>query len=186
MTSSVQYMTNQSEIRPFRIEIPQADLADLRARLASTRWPSRPRIDDWSRGAPLDYLRQLAEYCASGFDWPAQEAALNEIPQSTAEIAAQTIHFFHVRSPEPDALPLILTHGWPSSPVEFTRLIGPLTDPRAHGGDPADAFHVVVPSLPGYGFSNPIREAGVNPLRPPPERAQLVSRPCRPREAAPG
>ena len=162
MTSSVQYMTNQSEIRPFRIEIPQADLADLRARLASTRWPSRPRIDDWSRGVPLDYLRQLAEYWATGFDWPAQEAALNEIPQFTTEIGAQTIHFFHVRSPEPDALPLILTHGWPSSPVEFTRLIGPLTDPRAHGGDPADAFHVVVPSLPGYGFSNPIGEAGFN------------------------
>jgi pimeloyl-ACP methyl ester carboxylesterase len=155
-------MTNQSEIRPFRIEVPQADLADLRSRLANTRWPARRRVDDWSRGVPLDYLRELAGYWATGFDWREQEAALNEIPQFTTEIDGQTIHFFHLRSPEPGALPLILTHGWPSSPVEFAQLIGPLTDPRAHGGDPADAFHVVVPSLPGYGFSNPIGEAGFN------------------------
>src|SRR5258708_8434228 len=101
MTSSVQYMTNQSEIRPFRIEIPQADLADLRARLASTRWPSRPRIDDWSRGVPLAYLRQLAEYWATGFAWPAQEAALNEIPQFTPHIPAQPIPF----SPPPTPVP---------------------------------------------------------------------------------
>jgi pimeloyl-ACP methyl ester carboxylesterase len=155
-------MTNQSEIRPFRIEIPQADLDDLRSRLANTRWPARPRVDDWSRGVPVDYLKELAGYWAAGFDWRAQEAALNEIPQFTTVIDGQTIHFFHAKSPEPGALPLILTHGWPSSPVEFTKLIGPLTDPRAHGGDPADAFHVVVPSLPGYGFSNPIGEAGFN------------------------
>jgi pimeloyl-ACP methyl ester carboxylesterase len=168
-------MTNQDEIRPFRIEIPQADLEDLRSRLARTRWPARPRVDwhsvdwhsvdwhsvdDWSRGVPVDYLKQLARYWATDFDWRAQEAALNEIPQFTTVIDGQVIHFFHQRSPEPDALPLILTHGWPSSPVEFSKLIGPLTDPRAHGGDPADAFHVVVPSLPGYGFSNPIGAAG--------------------------
>ena len=155
-------MTKTDEIRPFRIEIPQADLEDLRSRLARTRWPARPRVDDWSRGVPVGYLRQLATYWATGFDWRAQEAALNEIPQFTTEVDEQTIHFFHIRSPEPDALPLILTHGWPSSPVEFTRLIGPLTDPRRHGGDPADAFHVVLPSLPGYGFSNPIGPAGFN------------------------
>jgi pimeloyl-ACP methyl ester carboxylesterase len=156
-------MTNHDEIRPFRIEIPQADLDDLRTRLARTRWPGPgipARADDWSRGVPLDYLRDLAGYWADGFDWRAQEAALNEIPQFTTTIDGQAIHFFHQRSPEPDALPLILTHGWPSSPVEFSKLIGPLTDPRAHGGDPADAFHVVVPSLPGYGFSNPIGPAG--------------------------
>ena len=135
-------MTNTAEIRPFRIEIPQADLEDLRSRLARTRWPVRPRVDDWSRGVPV-LLRQLATYWVTGFDWRAQEAALNEIPQFTTVIDGQTIHFFHIRSPEPGALPLILTHGWPSSPVEFTRLIGPLTDPRDHGGDPADAFHVV-------------------------------------------
>jgi pimeloyl-ACP methyl ester carboxylesterase len=154
-------MTTQSEILPFRIDIPQADLDDLRYRLTHTRWPARPPVGDWSRGVPLDYLKRLAEHWA-GFDWRAREAALNEIPQFTTEIEGQAIHFFHVRSAEPDALPLVLTHGWPSSPVEFTRLIGPLTDPRAHGGDPADAFHVVLPSLPGYGFSNPIGPAGFN------------------------
>ncbi len=110
----------------------------------------------------MEYLKALADYWANGFDWRAQEAALNEIPQFLTDIDGQRVHFFHVRSPEPDALPLILTHGWPSSPVEFVKLIGPLTDPRAHGGDPADAFHVVMPSLPGYGFSNPIGEAGFN------------------------
>jgi pimeloyl-ACP methyl ester carboxylesterase len=153
-------MTNQSEIRPFRIDVPPADLDDLRSRLARTRWPARPRVDDWSRGVPVGYLQDLAGYWATGFDWRAQEAALNQIPQFMTEIDGQRIHFLHAASPEPGALPLILTHGWPSSPVEFTRLIGPLTDPRAHGGDPADAFHVVVPSLPGYGFSNPIGPAG--------------------------
>jgi pimeloyl-ACP methyl ester carboxylesterase len=155
-------MTNH-EIRPFRIEIPQADLEDLRSRLARTRWPDpapRQAADDWSRGVPLGYLTRLAGYWAGDYDWRAQEAALNQIPQFSTVIDEQPIHFFHIRSPEPGALPLILTHGWPSSPAEFTRLIGPLTDPRGHGGDPADAFHVVLPSLPGYGFSNPIGPAG--------------------------
>jgi pimeloyl-ACP methyl ester carboxylesterase len=175
-------MTNQDdEIRPFRIEIPQADLEDLRSRLARTRWPAQPKVgwhgvDDWSRGVPLDYLKQLAGYWATDFDWRAQEAALNEIPQFTTVIDGQVIHFFHQRSPEPDALPLILTHGWPSSPVEFSKLIGPLTDPRAHGGDPADAFHVVVPSLPGYGFSNPIGAAGFSLFGIARSWAELMSR----------
>jgi epoxide hydrolase len=150
-------MTNA---RPFRIEIPQADLIDLRARLVSTRWPGGSPTGDWSRGVPLDYLKQLVRYWATEFDWRAQEAALNELPQFMAEIDGQAIHYFHVRSPEPDALPLVLTHGWPSSPVEFTKLIGPLTDPRSHGGNAADAFHVVMPSLPGYGFSTPLSDAG--------------------------
>jgi pimeloyl-ACP methyl ester carboxylesterase len=169
-------MTNPSQIRPFRIEIPQADLDDLRARLASTRWPATPRVDDWSRGVPAGYLKGLAEYWATGFDWRAHEAALNEIPQFSTEIDGQTTHFFHVRSPEPDALPLILTHGWPSSPVEFLKLIGPLTDPRGHGADPADAFDVVLPSLPGYGFSNPIGAAGFNLFGVAQYWAQLMSR----------
>jgi pimeloyl-ACP methyl ester carboxylesterase len=162
--------------RPFRIEVPQADLEDLRSRLAGTRWPARPRVDDWSRGVPVGYLKDLVEYWATGFDWRAQEAALNKIPQFTTEIDGQTIHFLHKRSPEPDALPLILTHGWPSSPVEFTELIGPLTDPRAHGADPADAFHVVVPSLPGYGFSNPMGAAGFNLFGVTQSWAKLMSR----------
>jgi pimeloyl-ACP methyl ester carboxylesterase len=109
---------------------------------------------------PLDYLKNLAEYWRSGYDWRAQEAKLNALPQFITEIDGQKIHFLHVRSPEPDALPLIITHGWPSSPVEFLKVIGPLTDPRAHGGDPADAFDLVIPSLPGYGFSTPVREMG--------------------------
>jgi pimeloyl-ACP methyl ester carboxylesterase len=150
------------DIHPFQIAIPQADLDDLRTRLRNTRWPAGPRVDDWGRGVPVDYLRQLADHWATGFDWRAQEAALNEVPQVLTEIDGQTVHFLHARSPEPDALPLVLTHGWPSSPVEFSRLVGPLTDPRAHGGDPRDACHVVVPSLPGYGFSNPLGEAGFN------------------------
>jgi pimeloyl-ACP methyl ester carboxylesterase len=155
-------MTNSSEIEAFRIEIPQGEVDDLRARLRNTRWPVTPRVDDWSRGVPVSYLKELAEYWADGYDWRAQEAALNEIPQFITEINGQRIHFFHQRSPEPDAKALILTHGWPGSPIEFQRLIGPLSDPRAYGGDPADAFHVVVPSLPGYGFSNPMGEAGFN------------------------
>jgi epoxide hydrolase len=153
-------MSNDSNIRPFRIDIPQPEVEDLRDRLAGTRWPQQPSGVGWSRGVPLDYLKGLAGYWADGFDWRRQEARLNELPQFVTEIDGQPIHFLHLRSPEPDALPLILTHGWPSSPVEFLQVIGPLTDPRAHGGDPADAFHVVAPSLPGYGFSTPLLETG--------------------------
>ncbi|GAA4303039.1 pimeloyl-ACP methyl ester carboxylesterase [Actinomadura luteofluorescens] len=153
-------MTN--EIRPFRIDVPAAEIECLRARVSATRWPATAGPDDWSRGVPAGYLRELAAYWADGFDWRAEEAALNEIPHFRTEIDGQTVHFFHARSPEPEALPIVLTHGWPSSPVEFMKVVGPLTDPRAHGGDPADAFHVVLPSLPGYGFSNPIGEAGFN------------------------
>ncbi|MGI5168142.1 epoxide hydrolase family protein [Spirillospora sp. CA-253888] len=150
---------DSDRIRPFRIAVAQADLDDLRDRLARARWPSRDH-DDWDRGVPLGYLKGLAAHWADGYDWRAQEAELNRVPQFTTEIDGQDIHFLHVRSPEPDALPLILTHGWPSSPFEFLDLIGPLTDPRAHGGDPADAFHVVAPSLPGYAFSTPVTGDG--------------------------
>src|SRR5919109_1366482 len=153
-------MSNDSNIRPFRIDVPQPEVEDLRDRLARTRWPKQPPGIGWSRGVPVDYLKDLAGYWADGFDWRGQQARLNELPQFVTEIDGQPIHFLHVRSSEPDALPLILTHGWPSSPVEFLRVIGPLTDPRAHGGDPADAFHVVAPSLPGYGFSTPVHETG--------------------------
>jgi pimeloyl-ACP methyl ester carboxylesterase len=149
-----------AQIRPFHIEIPQADLDDLRDRLARTRWPDELPGVGWSRGVPLGYMKQLAEYWRSGYDWRRQEAQLNRFPQFTTTIDGQNIHFLHVRSPEPDALPLIIAHGYPGSIVEFMNIIGPLTDPRAHGGDPADAFHVVAPSLPGFGFSTPVREAG--------------------------
>ena len=153
-------MSDHRQIRPFRVEVPQADLDDLHERLARTRWPRSLPAASWARGVPLDYLQALAGYWADGFDWRAQEAALNELPQSIATIDGQDLHLLHVPSLEPDALPLLVLHGWPSSPVEFLRVIGPLTDPRAYGGDPADACHLVVPSLPGYGFSTPLREEG--------------------------
>ena len=140
-------------ITPFRIEIPEADLDDLRLRLARTRWPEPETVDDWTQGVPLGYVRELCEYWRDGYDWRACEASLNAFPQFRTNIDGLDIHFLHVRSPHEDAQPLVLTHGWPGSIVEFRKVIGPLTDPAAHGGDPADAFHVVCPSLPGYGFS---------------------------------
>ena len=146
-------------VRPFRIDIPQADLDDLRERLSRTRWPDQLGAD-WAAGVPLDYLRDLAAYWADRYDWRYHEARLNEFPQFTTVVDGQLVHFLHVRSPEPGALPLIVTHGWPGSVVEFTHLLGPLTDPAAHGGDPADAFHVVVPAIPGFGFSSPLRQTG--------------------------
>ncbi len=163
-------------IRPFRIAIPQADLDDLRERLARTRWPDELPGVGWSRGVPLGYLQGLAEYWRTGYDWRSYEAKLNEFPQFTTTIDGQSIHFLHVRSPEPDALPLILTHGWPGSIVEFLNVIGPLADPRSHGGDPADAFHVVAPSIPGYGFSGPTRETGWNTQRVARAWAELMHR----------
>lgn len=152
-------------MNPFTIHIPQHDLADLHDRLARTRWPSELPGVGWSRGVALDYLKELVDYWQHGYDWRKHEARLNQYPQFTTEIDGQTIHFLHVRSPEPDALPLILTHGWPGSIVEFLQVIGPLSDPRKHGGDPADAFHLVIPSLPGFGFSGPTHETGWNTAR---------------------
>ncbi|MFG1646815.1 epoxide hydrolase family protein [Amycolatopsis sp. NPDC049252] len=153
-------MTN--DISPFRVEIPQAELDELHRRLATARYPEPAPGDepDWSRGIPPERVRELAGYWRTGYDWRAQEAALNAFPQFTTEIDGQRIHFLHVRSPEPDALPLLLTHGYPSSVAEFLDVIGPLADPAAHGGDAADAFHVVVPSLPGFGFSTPLSGPG--------------------------
>ncbi|WP_327089257.1 epoxide hydrolase [Nonomuraea sp. NBC_01738] len=139
-------------MKPFRIAIPQDDLDELKGRLRRTRW-ARQLPGGWSRGVPVDYLRELATYWADGFDWRAQEAKLNAFDQFVTEIDGQPIHFLHVRSPEPHALPLIITHSWPNSIAEFLRVIGPLTDPRAHGLDPSVAFHVVAPSLPGFAFS---------------------------------
>jgi pimeloyl-ACP methyl ester carboxylesterase len=147
------------EISTFTIAVPDADLDDLRDRLARTRWPERETVTDWRQGIPLDYLREVAEHWRTTYDWRAREAALNRFPQFRTTLAGGgdeplAFHFLHVRSPEPDALPLVITHGWPGSIVEFTEVIGPLTDPVAHGGNAADAFHVVAPSLPGFGFSD--------------------------------
>ena len=142
------------EVTAFRIEVPEARLEDLRARLRGARWPERETVGDWSQGVPLAYMRELCAYWADRYDWRATEARLNALPQFRTEIDGLGIHFVHVRSPHRDALPLVMTHGWPGSTVEFLKVIGPLTDPVAHGGDAADAFHVVCPSLPGYGFSD--------------------------------
>ncbi|MFE9251057.1 epoxide hydrolase family protein [Streptomyces sp. NPDC007088] len=163
-------------MQPFRIDIPEADLEDLRRRLAATRWPGPSPAPGWERGVPLDYLRELATYWREEFDWRAAEARLNTFPQFRVEFAGTPIHFLHVRSPEPDATPMIMTHGWPGSFVEFTELIGPLTDPRAHGGDPATAFHLVVPSLPGFGFSGPVADRGWSFHRVASAWAELMSR----------
>ena len=154
--------SNQSEapISPFRVDVPQADLDDLRDRLARTRWPAAQPGAGWTWGVPLDYLQALVAYWRDGYDWRAQEEALNALPQFRTEIDGQTVHFAHVRSPEPEALPLLLVHGWPGSFVEFVRLVGPLTDPRARGGHPGDAFHLVIPCIPGFGYSTPVGETG--------------------------
>ena len=153
------------DIRPFRIAIPQEQLDDLHARLANTRWPDELPGVGWDRGVPVGYLRELAGYWRDGFDWRAQEAALNAHPQFRTTIDGQTVHFLHVRSPHPDAVPLILLHGWPGGVVDFLDVVGPLSDPAARGGDPADAFHLVVPSLPGFGFSTPLAGPGMGPAR---------------------
>ncbi|MEV0775625.1 epoxide hydrolase family protein [Streptomyces sp. NPDC050433] len=145
---------------PFRINIPQRDLDDLHDRLDRTRWPDELPGAGWAYGIPLDQLRALAHHWRHGYDWRAAEAELNRWPQFTTTIDGANIHFAHIRSPEPDATPLIMTHGWPGSIVEFADVAGPLTDPRAHGGDPADAFHLVLPGIPGFGLSGPTRETG--------------------------
>ena len=144
------------EIVPFRIEIAEAELADLRRRLRQTRWPEHETVADWSQGVPLVFLRKLCDYWADGYDWRATEARLNALPQFRTEIDGIRIVFAHVRSPNPEALPLILTHGWPGSVVEFMKVIGPLSRP----GQAADAFHLVCPSLPGYGFSGKPEQTG--------------------------
>jgi pimeloyl-ACP methyl ester carboxylesterase len=147
-------------IRPFTIQFPEADLEDVRARIVSTRWPSRELVTDRSQGVQLATLQALARYWATEYDWRRCEARLNALPQFVTEIDGVDIHFIHVRSPHAGALPLIMTHGWPGSVVELLETVGPLTDPTAHGGSADDAFHLVLPSLPGYGFSGQPAELG--------------------------
>jgi pimeloyl-ACP methyl ester carboxylesterase len=141
-------------ITPSPVEVPDDQLADLRDRLRRTRWPEAETVDDWSQGIPLAYVQELCSYWADGYDWRPTEARLNGLGPLRTEIDGLGVHALHVRSPHPDALPLVITHGWPGSVVEFLDAIGPLVDPPAHGGAAADAFHVVAPSLPGYGFSD--------------------------------
>jgi pimeloyl-ACP methyl ester carboxylesterase len=144
-------MTN---IQPFQLEIPEQQLIDLRQRLALTRLPEKETPADWSQGVPLAYMREVVDYWQNDYDWRRAEASINRFAQYQAELDGLNIHFLHVRSSEENALPLIMTHGWPGSIVEFLKVIEPLVDPASHGGDPADAFHVVCPALPGYGFSD--------------------------------
>jgi pimeloyl-ACP methyl ester carboxylesterase len=152
--------SDDSSLRPFRVAISDADLADLRERLHDARYADAIPDSGWSYGTDLSYLQELARYWADEFDWRAAEVRLNQWPQFLTTIDGEQIHTIHARSPEPNALPLVLSHGWPGSVSEFLDVIEPLRDPRAHGGDPADAFHVIVPSLPGYGFSGPTTQSG--------------------------
>ncbi|WP_214626440.1 epoxide hydrolase family protein [Paenibacillus agaridevorans] len=168
--------TNNNEaIRPYRIEVSQAELADLKERLARSRYPELPETG-WERGVPVSYLRELASYWQHEFDWRAQESALNDLPHYMTTIDGQNVHFLHIQSPEPDAKPLLLLHGWPGSFVEFLDVIGPLSNPSAHGGDPSDAYHLVIPSIPGFGFSAPLAETGWTPGRIAEALLQLMER----------
>jgi len=164
------------QIEEFRIDIPQADLDDLADRLGRTRWPASLPGAGWERGVPVDYLRELAEYWRNGFDWRAAEARLNSYPQYITEVDGQRIHFLHVKSPEPNATPLLLIHGWPGSIVEFLHVIGPLTDPRGHNQPDAPAFDLVIPSLPGFGFSGPLAGPGWDSRRMAAALAELMRR----------
>ena len=142
-----------AEIKPYRISVGDDVLDDLRSRLRNTRWPEAELVDDWSQGVPLKWIKDICRYWAEEYDWRAREGRLNRFTQFMTGIDGLDIHFLHVRSPHPDAMPLIITHGWPGSVVEFHKVIEPLTNPTAFGGNAADAFHVVCPSLPGFGFS---------------------------------
>jgi pimeloyl-ACP methyl ester carboxylesterase len=164
------------EIRPFRLQVPEAGLVDLRGRLDRTRWPEELTGVAWAYGVPLRYLQELVRYWRDEYDWRAAEARLNEWPQYTTTIDGANVHFAHVRSPEPDAIPLLITHGWPGSIVEFTGLVGPLSDPHAHGGDAADAFHLVLPSIPGFGLSGPTHDRGWEVPRVAAAFAKLMAR----------
>ena len=165
-----------ADIRPFQVEVSEAGLDDLRQRLAATRWPSQELVDDRSQGVQLATIQELAHYWETDYDWRKAEAKLNALPQFTTEIDGVDIHFIHVRSEHEDALPLIMTHGWPGSVIELLETIGPLTDPTAHGGDAEDAFHLVLPSLPGYGFSSEPTELGWNVGRVAQAWAELMRR----------
>ena len=150
----------RTDIQPFKVAIPEEQLVDLRLRLAATRWPTKELVEDRSQGVQLATLRELARYWTTEYDWRTCEARLNALPQFTTEIDGVDIHFIHVRSRYENALPLIMTHGWPGSVIELLETVGPLTDPTSHGGTPEDAFHLVLPSLPGYGFSGEPTELG--------------------------
>ena len=165
-----------TDVRPFRVEIPEEELAELRRRIEGTRWPSKELVADRSQGVQLATVQALARYWTTEFDWRKCEARLNALPQFTTQIDGVDIHFIHVKSPHENALPLIMTHGWPGSVIELLEVVGPLTDPTAHGGRAEDAFHLVLPSLPGYGFSGEPTELGWNAGRTAGAWAELMHR----------
>ena len=168
--------SGQTDIRPFRFTASDADLADLRRRVNATKWPEKEWVPDSSDGVPLHTMQNLAKYWASGYDWKKCEAKLNALPQFTTEINGLAIHFIHVKSKQPNALPVIITHGWPGSIIEQLKIIEPLTNPTAFGGTAADAFDVVIPSLPGYGFSGKPTAADWNPVTIARAWAELMQR----------
>jgi pimeloyl-ACP methyl ester carboxylesterase len=155
----------QPAVRPFRIDVPEEDLGNLRRRIAATQWPEKETVADQSQGVQLATMQELARYWATDYDWRNVEEKLNALPQFITEIYGLDIHFIHVRSKHEDALPLIVNHGWPGSIIEQLKIIGPLTDPTAHGGNAEDAFHLVIPSMPGYGFSGKPTSTGWGPER---------------------
>lgn len=163
-------------IAPFVIDVDEGQLRDLKRRLQTTRWPEKETVDDTSQGVPLAYVQEICRYWQETYNWREREAAINATPQFTTTIEGCDIHFVHVRSPHEDALPLLITHGWPGSVVEFLDVVGPFSDPAAHGGDPADAFHVICPSLPGFGFSGKPREKGWDAERIAKAWVELMSR----------
>ncbi|SNT63409.1 Pimeloyl-ACP methyl ester carboxylesterase [Asanoa hainanensis] len=165
MAVKTQARSQTAEIRPFEIGFADADLEDLRARIGAMRWPEKETVDDDSQGVPLALMRDLARYWEADYDWRQCEERLNALPNFVTEIDGLDIHFIHVRSKHENALPIVVCHGWPGSVIEQLKLIGPLTDPTAYGGDASDAFHVVIPSMPGYGFSGKPTEAGWDPVR---------------------
>jgi pimeloyl-ACP methyl ester carboxylesterase len=169
-------MSSETEIRPFRVDMPDEAITDLRRRIAATRWPSKELVADRSQGVQLATLQELARYWAAEYDWRRCEARLNALPQFKTEIDGEDVHFIHVKSPHPDALPLIMTHGWPGSVIELLETVGPLTDPTAHGGTAEDAFDLVLPSIPGYGFSAEPTEIGWYAGRAAQAWAELMNR----------
>jgi pimeloyl-ACP methyl ester carboxylesterase len=176
MSVTTNRSTDVTEIRPFTIETPDAELAGLRRRVAETRWPDKELVDDRSQGVQAATIHKIADYWANGYDWRACESKLNGLPQFMTQIDGVDIHFIHVKSPHENALPLIITHGWPGSVIEMLGIIGPLTNPTAYGGRAEDAFHLVLPSLPGYGFSGRPTEVGWGANRIAQAWAELMSR----------
>jgi pimeloyl-ACP methyl ester carboxylesterase len=169
-------MSAMTEIRPFRVDIPEEALTDLRERVTATRWPDRETVSDKSQGVPLSTIQEFVRYWGTDYNWRRVEAQLNSLPQFTTQIDGLDIHFLHVRSPHNDALPLIITHGWPGSVLELLKVIGPLTDPTAFGGRAEDAFHLVLPSMPGYGFSGKPQTTGWDPNHIGQAWAELMAR----------